>query len=80
MTLRGTPGYDQPEVTLTGQVWYPTQESDEDIHAYDGLVESLAMDGVEPDCSETRPVLVFSHGNSGMRYQSIFLTEFLASL
>jgi len=62
------------------QVWYPTQETDEDIHLYGGFFEGgIASDDADPNCDETWPVMAFSHGNTGMRYQSIFYGEYLAS-
>lgn len=67
-------------VSLTVQLWYPAVEgSDGDLHAYDGFAMGTALDGPEPRCDRARPVLLFSHGNSGIRFQSIFLTEHLAS-
>jgi predicted dienelactone hydrolase len=46
---------------------------------YDGLVPGGAYDNLEPDCSTSRPVVVFSHGDMGVRWQSPFLMEHLAS-
>ena len=63
----------------TLQYWYPTSEERDSLHVYDDIVESQAQDGGAPDCTQTRPVVVFSHGNGGMRYQSFFLMEYLAS-
>ncbi len=64
---------------LPVQVWFPASEADEDLYAYDGFFTASALDDGQPDCSAQRPVMVFSHGNSGIRYQSVFLTEHLAS-
>lgn len=61
------------------QVWYPTAATSTLTHLYDELMEGQALEGTDPDCSAARPVLVFSHGNGGVRYQSLFLTEHLAS-
>ncbi len=66
-------------VELTVQVWYPASEADDEPYAYVGTFAGTAMEDGVPDCSRARPVLLFSHGNTGMRYQSIFLTEHLAS-
>lgn len=67
-------------LTLPVQVWYPTSpETLGALHRYDGIVEGGALNDVLPDCSRQRPVLAFSHGNSGIRYQSVFLTEHLAA-
>jgi predicted dienelactone hydrolase len=66
-------------VSLNVQVWYPSQESDGELHRYDGLYETDAQDAVAPDCAVVRPVVAFSHGNQGMRWQSYFWTERLAT-
>jgi predicted dienelactone hydrolase len=63
---------------LTIQLWYPT-ESDGAPVLYDGLVEGAAIVDAEPACADARPFLAFSHGSGGMRYQSPFFTEHLAS-
>ena len=61
------------------QIWYPSAELDDDLHIYGGIRAGGAADSGAIDCSEARPVVLFSHGNSGMRYQSYFLTEYLTS-
>ena len=64
------------------QVWYPAEQEDDGSlprYSYDGLLQGMALDASTPDCSETRPVLVFSHGSGGIRWQSLFYTELLAS-
>ena len=65
-------------LTLTAQVWYPSSEAQGDTVNY-GLLEGEATEDLPADCSTVRPVLVFSHGNGGLRYQSPFFTEHLAS-
>jgi len=65
-------------LTLTAQVWYPSDDEQGDPVNY-GLFEGLASEDLSADCSQTRPVLAFSHGNGGIRYQSPFFTEHLAS-
>lgn len=66
-------------VPLTVQIWYPTTAPGGTYH-YDDLLESPAAgDGGPADCAAPRPVVVFSHGNEGLRWQSFFLTERLAS-
>jgi predicted dienelactone hydrolase len=80
-----TPG--TAELSLTGrtgvelkvQVWYPSGEDSDMLHRYDGLLAWDAIDTPAPDCSQTRPVLAFSHGNQGVRWQSPFIVERLAS-
>jgi len=64
---------------LDVQYWYPTLEAREDLHVYDDIIVAGVQDRGTPDCSQERPVVMFSHGNGGMRYQSFFLTEYLAS-
>ena len=65
-------------LSLPTQLWYPSQTNDSSPYSYDDWFQGYAVDG-EPDCAEPRPVVVFSHGNTGLRYQSIFLTEHLAT-
>lgn len=67
------------EQKMNIQFWYPAEELVSDTHKYDDLIAGTAQDGGVPSCQEKRPVVLFSHGNSGMRYQSYFLMEFLAS-
>lgn len=64
------------------QVWYPAEQDDDGTlprYAYDGLLQGMALANSTPDCSDVRPVLVFSHGSGGIRWQSLFYTELLAS-
>jgi predicted dienelactone hydrolase len=61
------------------QVWFPAADAAESLYAYEDLVEGAAREGAVPACDAARPVAVFSHGNRGIRFQSIFLTEHLAS-
>jgi predicted dienelactone hydrolase len=65
--------------TLKVQVWYPTDENSSMLHQYDGFMVYGALDTPDPLCDRTRPVVVFSHGNQGMRWQSAFIAERLAS-
>jgi dienelactone hydrolase len=61
-------------------VWYPAAaDADGDTVNYDDIVPGGALDSPPADCAATRPVMVFSHGNGGVRFQSIFWTEFLAT-
>ncbi len=71
------PGPDGIELPV--QVWFPASEADDDPYEYDDMWASTALDDGVPDCSRPRPVLMFSHGNSGLRFQSVFLTERLAT-
>jgi predicted dienelactone hydrolase len=64
---------------LNIQFWFPTEEVREGLHEYDGIITGTAQDGGAVNCLEPRPIVLFSHGNGGMRYQSYFLMEYLAS-
>lgn len=65
---------------LRVQVWYPAPaDATEALHSYDGLLTEDALDAPSAACDGASPVLLFSHGNGGLRYQSVFLTEHLAS-
>ena len=66
-------------ISLPVQVWFPAVEATDDVHVYDELITGGAYDDSNPDCSQPHPVLVFSHGNSGIRYQTWSVMEFLAS-
>ena len=66
-------------LTLEVQVWYPATAAGAETYAYMGLISGLATADTTPDCSQTRPVVLFSHGNAGINFQSIFFTEYLAS-
>ena len=66
-------------VELVVQVWYPTDSASTRLYPYMGEFAGIALDAPAPLCDEVRPVLAFSHGNIGLRWQSIFMTEHLAS-
>lgn len=67
-------------VPLTVQVWYPATQAPASPATYDGFFPSpTAGDSLPAACASPRPVVVFSHGNEGLRWQSFFLTERLAS-
>lgn len=67
------------DVGLTVQVWYPSEESGADDIVYDGLYGGNATAGLAASCAESRPVMMFSHGNNGIRWQSAYLAEHLVS-
>jgi predicted dienelactone hydrolase len=73
-TVVGTDGLE-----LLVQVWYPAQAEGAATVTYDGLLPGGAYEGVAADCAEPHPLLAFSHGYGGVRYQSPFFTEHLAS-
>ena len=60
------------ELILPTQLWYPSQQPSLDLHRYGELKEGGAFASGAVDCSTTRPVVLFSHGNTGMGYQSYF--------
>lgn len=65
--------------TTPVQAWYPSATADGGLHTYDDVFEASALDEPAADCASPRPVALFSHGNGGIRWQSVFLTERLAS-
>lgn len=64
---------------LTVQIWYPTAEGAGPTVFYDGALLGDAFPGAAPDCAEPHPLVAFSHGSGGVRWQSPFFTEFLAT-
>ena len=64
---------------LTVQVWFPATSTGDEVYRYDDWVAAGAMERGVPACDQARPVVLFSHGYGGVRYQSTFLTERLAS-
>jgi predicted dienelactone hydrolase len=65
---------------LTLQTWHPSEQADRgSISDYDGVISGIARTQGDPWCPEPLPVVVFSHGNTGIRWQSLFLTETLAA-
>jgi predicted dienelactone hydrolase len=64
---------------LVVQVWYPADSGSEVPYRYDGFIEGTATSYGLPSCESPRPVVVFSHGNTGVRYQSWSLMEYLAT-
>jgi predicted dienelactone hydrolase len=71
--------------TLTVDVWYPIDAADAigPPSVYDlvfaGIVSEVAFDSPPPSSDGPFPLVVFSHGNDGIRFQSFFLCEALAS-
>ncbi|MCC6803728.1 MAG: hypothetical protein IT319_12665, partial [Anaerolineae bacterium] len=76
---------DDPTRPLTATLWYPALNPDdaEAVTIYRlGLiaVTGSALRDAEVDPSGgPYPLVIFSHGNGGMRFQSLFFTERLAS-
>ncbi len=79
LSVPGRPG----APALTADVWYPTAASSGAKAAY-GLAgvsyrSDTAYDATPPIAGRRFPLVVFSHGYGGIRFQSSFLTELLAS-
>ena len=70
---------------LTVDVWYPVDPADAGggLSRYDllltGIDSEVAFDAAPPSARGPFPLVVFSHGNGGIRFQSFFLCEALAS-
>jgi predicted dienelactone hydrolase len=64
---------------LTVQIWYPTMDLEGEKVVYDKTFGGSAFDDATPDCTETRPVTVYSHGFPSIRWGSSFLMSNLAS-
>jgi predicted dienelactone hydrolase len=71
--------------TLTLDVWYPVDPIDDSgpFSVYDLLFAGIESDVARADVPVSRegrfPLIVFSHGSNGIRFQSFFLMETLAS-
>ena len=71
--------------TLTLDVWYPVDPIDDvgPFSVYDLLFAGIESDVARADVPVSRdgpfPLIVFSHGSNGIRFQSYFLMETLAS-
>ncbi len=64
---------------LTIQIWYPTQDSSGEEVVFDSTYGGTSFDDATPDCSEPRPVSIYSHGFPSIRWGSSFLMANLAS-
>jgi predicted dienelactone hydrolase len=68
--------------TLPVELWYPSSDGDGEPHVYgweSWYFTGQARADVEPDCSQPRPVMVHSHGNSSIRFEMFWMMEFAAS-
>lgn len=65
--------------TLTLQVWAPSSApyGTEGVE-YDDLLAGAAWSQGRIACDSPRPIVMFTHGHTGARWQSFFLTEALA--
>lgn len=66
---------------LTVEIWYPARVGESPPDAYEPLPITLDAhrDAPADRTWGARPLVAFSHGYGGIRYQSAFLTEHLAS-
>ncbi len=64
---------------ITVQTWFPRTDDQGSPHVYDDIIQADALDGGQAACDGPRPVLMFSHGNQGMRWQSFYLADHFAS-
>ena len=90
-TIDAEPHFDEPdsagsyaavtrELDGTWQVWYPSEQGEGVENAeYDDMLRGEAWSQGTPACDQVRPVVVFSHGHRGIRWQSVYLTERLAA-
>lgn len=76
--------------SLPIEVWYPAQASTQEAVVYPVMLGALKLADLPSSLGAVRdavldgrgapyPVVLFSHGNGGMRTQSVYLTEYLAS-
>jgi predicted dienelactone hydrolase len=71
--------------SLTVDVWYPVDPADAGgaLSRYDlvltGIDSEVAWDAAPPSARGPFPLVIFSHGSGGIRFQSFFLCETLAS-
>ena len=61
------------------QIWYPTKEIIGNRVIYDNILQGLSLEDSTPDCTEPRPVTIYSHGFPSFRWGSAFLMESLAT-
>ncbi|MBN2471895.1 MAG: alpha/beta fold hydrolase [Anaerolineae bacterium] len=84
ITIPGEEGTAGREAPLNATVWYPADpDAEGEVAGYRvGLfmLEGRALQDAPPDASGgPYPLVIFSHGSGGMRFQSLYLTEHLAS-
>lgn len=71
--------------TLNGTIWYPAMNSDEQVEANTYQEAIAQFDGqalldAEPDfVNAPYPLVIFSYGTPGIRFQSLYYVEHLAS-
>ena len=74
-----SPGEDAPDRELATEIWYPAADPTSGRRATHPLNRPHAANTRATPAAGAYPLVVFSHGNSGLRHQSTFLTTHLAS-
>ena len=83
-----TPGHLGDEITgssadtLYIDTWFPSSDSGATHHYYGWPTwgfDGESFTDVSPDCSEPRPVLIHSHGNTSIRWEMFWLPEFMST-
>jgi predicted dienelactone hydrolase len=74
-----SPGSEAPDRQLATEIWYPAADPDSGSPATHPLKRPHAARENARPTEGARPLVIFSHGNSGLRHQSTFLTTHLAS-
>ena len=72
-------GDEGPDRELPTEIWYPAADPESGTPARHPLNRPHAARENARPASGAHPLVVFSHGNSGLRHQSTFLTTHLAS-
>jgi predicted dienelactone hydrolase len=74
-----SPGRDAPEREVVTEIWYPSAESESGKPAEHPMGRPHDAREAAVPAPGSYPLVAFSHGNSGLRHQSTFLTTHLAS-
>ena len=67
---------------LITHIWYPTTDEGESTVVYSWPASTYSGEAFPervPDCSEPRPIMIHSHGNSSLNFEMFYLQEFLAT-
>jgi predicted dienelactone hydrolase len=74
-----SPSHQTPDRELATEIWYPAADPTSGSQAAHPLNRPHAANADASPSAGPYPLVVFSHGNSGLRHQSTFLTTHLAS-
>jgi predicted dienelactone hydrolase len=74
-----SPSSETPDRELATEIWYPAADPTSGSQAAHPLNRPHAANADANPSAGPYPLVVFSHGNSGLRHQSTFLTTHLAS-